>query len=146
MHLEKSFKIDMPRDEVVERLCRDDTLLRLIGEKSEIVESEGDRRTTRTHYTALGREGTATFRFEFLMDGNLRFEKVCDGRVWNELVGRVEVEEEGKAGRSRVSVELRGRTKTLVPEFTIKGPMEEQIATMSHALQLLLADAGPDDS
>ena len=38
---------------------------------------------------------------------------------------------------------MSGRTKGLVPEFTIKQPMEEQIGQMSEALQdLLTSQAG----
>ena len=37
--------------------------------------------------------------------------------------------------QTRISVELDGKTKTLVPEFTIKGPMEEQIDQMVTALK-----------
>ena len=134
MRLEKSFKVDRSRDDVVEVLCSDATLVGLFpGTETEVVESAGDRRTTRTRYTALGREGVATFHFTFLMDGNVRFEKVCDGNVWRELRGEVTVEKAGTG--SVVSVELNGRTRSLVPEFTIKGEMERQIDQMSNALR-----------
>ena len=134
MRLEKSFEVDRSRDDVVEVLCADATLVGLFpGTETEVVESAGDRRTTRTRYTALGREGVATFHFTFLMDGNVRFEKVCDGNVWRELRGEVTVEETGTG--SLVSVELNGRTRSLVPEFTIKGEMERQVDQMSNALR-----------
>jgi carbon monoxide dehydrogenase subunit G len=140
MRLTKSFQVKRARDDVVEILSRDETLIGLFPDSdTEIVERKGDRCTTRTRYRALGREGVATFHFTFLMDGNVRFEKVCDGRVWRELRGEVDVEERG-AG-ARVSIELEGRTKALVPEFTIKGPMEEQIAQMSDALRRHLGGA-----
>ena len=123
--------------DLVELLCCDEALLELLPEgDTQIVESEGDRRTTETRYTALGIEGVATFRFTFLMDGNVRFEKVCDGRVWRELRGRVSFKAKGAGTRVRVSLD--GRTKPLVPEFTIKGPMEEQITEMSAALRAVL--------
>jgi carbon monoxide dehydrogenase subunit G len=141
MHLEKRFDVARSRDEVVEILCQQDTLLSLFPNgENEVVESSPDRLTTRTHYTALGREGVATFHFDFLMDGNLRFEKVCDGRVWRSLVGEVEVEERG-AG-SRVQLRLEGSTKALVPEFAIKGPMEEQMEEMTGALRDRLERSG----
>jgi len=134
MHLEKHFDVDQGRDEVVEALCQEATLLALFGEgQSEVVERRADRITTRTHYTALGREGVATFHFDFLMDGNIRFEKVCDGRVWRSLRGEVEIAER-KSG-TRVRLELDGSTKSFVPEFTIKGPMEEQLAEMTNAMR-----------
>jgi hypothetical protein len=34
-----------------------------------------------------------------------------------------------------VRIEMEGRTKTLVPEFTIKGPMQDQIEEMAKALK-----------
>jgi hypothetical protein len=38
-----------------------------------------------------------------------------------------------------VTIEMTGRTKTLVPEFTIKGPMQEQLEQMSESLLRMLA-------
>ncbi len=134
MNLTRCFEVERPRDEVVDRLCRDETLLGLLARgDTQIVESAGDRRTTRTEY--LGRP--LTFHFTFLMDGNVRFEKVCDGNVWRELKGYVGVEEL-PGDRCEVSIELSGRTRSLIPEFTIKAPMEEQLLEMSEALEELL--------
>jgi hypothetical protein len=130
----RCFEVERPRDEIVERLCRDETLLGLLARgNTQIVESAGDRRTTRTEY--LGRQ--LTFHFTFLMDGNVRFEKVCDGNVWRELKGYVGVEELSDQ-RSRVSIELSGRTRSLIPEFTIKAPLEDQLLDMGEALEELL--------
>ena len=102
--------------------------------ETEIVDSQGDRRTTRTRYTALGREGTATFHFTFRMDGSIAFEKVCDGNVWRKLEGSVEIEEIDDDS-CEIEIRLSGRTKALVPEFTIRGPMEEQIQDMAAAIE-----------
>jgi hypothetical protein len=136
MHLNRRFEVERPRDEVVERLCRDETLLALLARgDSRIVDSDGDRRTTQTEY--LGRQ--LTFHFTFLLDGNVRFEKVCDGNVWRELQGYVGVEELSP-DRSEVSIELSGRTRSLIPEFTIKAPLEDQLLEMSEALESLLRD------
>ncbi len=137
MRVEKSFEVDRSRDEVVELLCRDEVLLQLLPGKSEIIDSSGDNRRLRTHYRALGRDGVATFDFSFLLDGNIRFQKVCDGRIWRELSGDVCVEERGEG--SQLRIKLTGRTKGLVPEFTIKQPMEEQVEQMSAALRDLLS-------
>jgi hypothetical protein len=138
MHLERQFDVALERDDVVEKLSHEDTLLSLFQNgESEIADRKGDRITIRTHYTALGREGVATFHFDFLMDGNIRFEKVCDGRVWKSLHGEVEIEERGSG--TRVGLTLDGATKALVPEFTIKGPMEEQIEEMVAAMSARLA-------
>lgn len=132
--MEKEFEVARSRDQAVEAVADDETLARLFpGAETEIVEREGDRRTTRTRYRALGREGVATFHFDTLLDGNVRFEKVCDGRVWRELRGEVSFEESGE--RTRVRIWMEGRTKPLVPEFTIRGPMQEQIEQMAQALR-----------
>ena len=134
MRLEKNFDVNRSRDEAVEVVTRDETLLSLFPEgQTELVARDGDRRTTRTRYTALGREGTATFHFTFLLDGNVRFEKVCDGNVWKQLRGEVSFEDRGK--RTRVRIELEGSTKAFVPEFTIKGPMTDQIERMAKAVR-----------
>ena len=134
MHLEKHFDVDRDRDAAVQIVAQEETLLGLFpDQKTEIVEHSGDRWTTRTRYNALGREGEATFHFTFLLDGDVRFEKVCDGRVWRELVGHVSLEERGTGTRVRIAMD--GKTKALVPEFTIKGAMQEQIDQMARALR-----------
>ncbi|MCA9509358.1 MAG: hypothetical protein R3E88_22225 [Myxococcota bacterium] len=136
METRKSFRVALDRDAVVERLCDDATLVALLPGDTEIVDRKGDRRTTRTRYSALGREGTATFHFDFLLDGNVRFEKVCDGKIWKRLTGSVEVEEDGDG--SRVSIAMEGRTKPLVPELAIKAPLEDQMRQMTSALRTVL--------
>jgi hypothetical protein len=140
MKMERSFEAPRSFDRVSEALGQEDTLLSLFPGKTEVVERSGDRITTRTHYTALGREGVATFHFDYLMDGGVRFEKVCDGNIWKSLAGRVELEDLGD--RCRVVLRLDGSTRRLVPEFTIKGPMEDQIDEMTEALQAKLAEIG----
>ncbi len=134
MHLEKQFDVKRPREEAVAIAARDETLLGLFPDtKTEIVSVAGKRRTARTTYTALGREGTATFHFDFRTDGNVDFEKVCDGNVWRELRGTLSFH--AQRGATRVRIEMDGRTKSLVPEFTIKGAMRDQIDQMARALR-----------
>lgn len=134
MHLEKQFDVTRPLASAVEIARRDETLLGLFPDtKTEIVESEGNRRTTRSEYSALGRTGTVTFHFTFRDDGDVEFEKVCDGNVWRELRGRVSFR--GAGERTRVNISMDGRTKSLVPEFTIKGAMRDQIEEMAKALR-----------
>lgn len=141
MHLEKRFEVHCPRDRAVEVAARDDTLVGLFPDtETELIESTRDRKTTQTHYTALGREGVATFHFSLLMDGNIRFEKVCDGRVWRELRGAVTFEEDGDD--TVVRIEMDGRTKTFVPELAIRGPLQDQIEEMAAALQRRLEENG----
>jgi len=134
MHLERRFQIKQPREKVIELIEKDETLIGLFPDTdTSVVDRSGDRKTTVSRYRALGREGEATFHFTFLVDGNVRFEKVCDGNVWRSLRGTLTFEERGDA--TRISIELDGKTKTLVPEFTIKGPMQEQIDQMVSALK-----------
>ena len=142
MHLEKQFDVKLSRESAAEIAARESTLLDLFPDsKTEIIESSGNRRTTRTHYTALGREGTATFHFTFQPDGDVAFEKVCDGNVWRELKGSLSFRDRGE--RTRVRIAMDGRTKSFVPEFTIKGAMRDQIEQMARALRECLA-AGAD--
>lgn len=134
MHLEKEFSVERPRAEAARIAARDETLQGLFPDtQTEIVERQGSRRTTRSHYTALGRAGTATFHFDFREDGDVDFEKVCDGNVWRELKGTLRFRSQG--GRTRVCIAMDGRTRSLVPEFTIKGTMRDQIEQMADALR-----------
>ena len=134
MHLEKEFDVGQEAEAAYRCVARDETLLTLFPEtRTEIVRSEGERRTLRSHYTALGQEGVATFHFTFVPDSEVRFEKVCDGRVWRELTGSVTFRPRGD--RTRVRIEMDGRTKSLVPEFTIKGAMKDQLEQMAQALR-----------
>lgn len=139
MHLEKDFVVDRDPD-AARRLCSDDAaLIDLFPEtRTEIIESKGTRRTLRSHYEALGQPGSATFHFDFVPGDDIHFEKVCDGRIWRELVGRVSFEAKGKGVRVKLSMD--GRTKPLVPEFTIKGTMQEQLDQMAKALKRRLAE------
>jgi len=141
MELEKRFDVGCPRKLAVETAARDDTLTGLFPDtRTEIVESKAGRKTAVSHYTALGQAGTATFHFEYEDDGNLRFEKVCDGNVWRELSGTLRFEERRRG--TRVTISMQGRTKSLVPEFTIKGPMRDQLEQMAAALREQLEAAG----
>ena len=134
MRLERRFQVRQPREKVVAIIEDDETLTGLFPDTdTRVVDRKGGRRTTVSRYRALGREGEATFHFDVLEDGNVCFEKVCDGNVWKRLRGTMTFEERGKG--TRVSIELDGKTKTLVPEFTIKGPMEQQIDQMMAALK-----------
>lgn len=141
MHLERRFQVRQPRAKVVALVGEDETLTDLFPDtETSVVGRSGDRKTTVSRYRVLGREGEATFHFDFLEDGNVRFEKVCDGNVWRSLQGTLTFEERGKG--TRVCIELEGRTRTLVPEFTIKGPMQEQIDQMVEALKRRIRAGG----
>ncbi len=145
MHLEKQFDVKRPRGEVLQAVVNDETLISLFPEQeTEIIASKGNRRTTQTRYRALGREGEATFHFCFEDDGGISFEKVCDGRIWRELKGNVTFEERGQG--TRVRLELDGRTKALVPEFTVKGQMQAQLEEMADALRKRIAGSAKKKS
>jgi hypothetical protein len=140
MQLEKEFDVKRPRDEAVVIVARNETLLGLFPDtKTEIVSEQGSRRTARSTYTALGREGVATFHFDFAPDGDVVFEKVCDGNVWRQLRGTLSFRD--RSGGTRVRIAMDGRTKPLVPEFTIKGAMRDQLDQMASALRECLEDA-----
>jgi len=136
--MEKEFDVDRPRAEAAALLAEDGVLCELFPDtETEIVARKASRKTIASHYTALGREGTATFHFDFAPGGDVTFEKVCDGRVWRELRGAVTLTE--RKDKTRVRIELEGRTKTLVPEFTIRGPMQDQLDQMAKALRRRLS-------
>jgi hypothetical protein len=134
MRLVREFEVACAREAAAEIAGRDETLIGLFPDaETEIVAAKGTRKTAVSHYTVLGREGEATFHFDYLADGNVSFGKVCDGRVWKRLEGTLEFEE--CAGGTRVRLQMEGATKSFVPEFTIKGPLEEQIDQMADALR-----------
>ena len=134
MRLQKRFDVKQPTAVAARILARDDTLAHLFPDaRTEIVESEGNRRTIRTYYRAMGRDGVATFHFTFHDDGSVEFEKVCDGNVWRELTGTVKIGKHSEG--TRVTIEMNGRTKALVPELAIRGPMREQIDQKAYALR-----------
>jgi carbon monoxide dehydrogenase subunit G len=138
VRLEKEFDVDRPREEAARMLAEDEVLCDLFPDtKTAVVGRSGSRKTVESHYTALGRAGVATFHFDFAPDGSVRFEKVCDGHVWRELCGTVRLAE--RKARTRVRIALEGRTKTLVPEFTIRGPMQDQLEQMAKALKRRLS-------
>lgn len=132
--MQKEFEVARPRAEAAALLADDAVLCDLFPDtQTQIIERKGPRRTVESHYTALGREGVATFHFDFEPSGDVRFEKVCDGRIWRELRGVVKLTE--RKDKTRVRIELDGRTKALVPEFTIRGPMQDQLEQMARALE-----------
>jgi hypothetical protein len=134
MRLVKEFEVACSREAALAVVGRDETLEGLFPDaQTEIVAHTGSRKTAVSRYRALGREGEATFHFDFLPDGNVAFGKVCDGNVWRRLEGTLTFEEE--RGRTRVRISMEGATKAFVPEFTIKGPMQDQIEQMTRALR-----------
>lgn len=147
MELSRSFEVDQPPDAAARIAASDETLSRLFeGTRTEIIGRDGNRRTIRTHYTALGRDGVATFEFLFSDEGSIQFEKVCDGNVWRKLEGMVSFSPVAKgkfAGGTRVTLHMSGSTKTLVPELAIRGPMKEQLDQMTESLRKCLEAGDP---
>jgi hypothetical protein len=135
MRLEKTFDVSCDPAAAARVLERDDTLIGLFPDtKTDIVAREGARKTAKSRYRVpLGGEGHATFHFDFQPDGSVRFEKVCDGRVWRALHGSVTFAPRGKG--TRVSIAMEGRTKGFVPEFTVRAPIQEQLEQMAKALK-----------
>ncbi len=146
MELSRSFEVDQPADTAARIAASDETLARLFeGTKTEIIGREANRRTIRTHYTALGRDGVATFQFLFCDEGSIQFEKVCDGNVWRKLEGVVsftKLEKGGRGGGTRVTLQLSGSTKSLVPELAIRAPMKAQLDQMTESLRKCLEEGG----
>ena len=134
MRLSKEFEVASTRADAAAVLAAEGTITSLFPDaKTEVVRREGNKLTTHSRFRALGLDSDATFHFTFAPDGNLRFEKVCDGRVWKQLSGRVTFEERGS--RTRVRLEMDGATKGFVPEFTIKAPLQQQLDSMARALR-----------
>jgi hypothetical protein len=132
--LTKEFEVGATRERAAQVLAEDDTLTSLFPDTvTEIVARKGTRRTARSRYKLLGQDGEATFHFDAQDDGSVHFEKVCDGRVWKALSGRVTLD--GRGTKLRVRIDMEGRTKGFVPEFTIRAPLQKQLDDMARALR-----------
>jgi hypothetical protein len=141
MKLSKEFDVTATRARACEVLAEDATLTSLFPDtKTDIVARSGRRRTARSVYKLLGQEGEATFHFDAQDDGGVKFAKVCDGRVWKELSGRVTLQERG--AKLRVRIEMEGKTKGFVPEFTIKAPLQKQLDDMAAGLRQRMESRG----
>ncbi|MFQ5697589.1 MAG: hypothetical protein ACE5IL_04805 [Myxococcota bacterium] len=132
MKLEREFTVERPRDEIA-CVFDDDATFEEILPDTRIVERAGSVRKTVSTYRALGTSGEARFVFTTGVDGNLRFEKICDGNVWSSLRGEVELQDDGPF--TRVVLRLEGRTRALVPELAIRGPMRDQLESMTRGLR-----------
>lgn len=133
MRLEKDFVVGRPRAPLVSALEDDGTLERLFPDTRIEHRSDGVRETF-TPLTTLGQSREIRFLFQTLPDGNLRFEKVCDGNIWRSLEGRIRLDPLGEEQTS-VRISMEGRTRALVPELTIRVPMRDQIEQMATALR-----------
>ena len=133
MRFENEFVVRRPLEACASVLSSDATITSLFPD-TQIVSNAGGVRETQTRVSALGTESTVRFKFRSRPDGGMRFEKICDGKIWRSLEGNVALAAVNDS-TTRVVISLDGSTRALVPEFTIKGPMKEQLQQMTRALR-----------
>jgi carbon monoxide dehydrogenase subunit G len=139
MHLEREFSIGRPLAEVARALDSDETIAALIP-NTRVTGTGAGRRETLTQVSVGGVQRELRFVFENRPDGSVRFSKICDGRIWRSLEGEIRFEAQGES-RTRVRLSMDGRTRALVPELAISGPMRSQLDEMVEALRKRV-DAG----
>lgn len=136
MKLQKEFIVRRTRSEVAAHLDDDRTLEKLFPDTRVEHNVDGVRETF-TPYVSLGRAAEIRFLFQTLPDGNVRFEKICDGNVWRYLEGGVRLDEVDEK-TTHVRLFMEGQTRAFVPELTMRVPMREQIEQMAKALRASL--------
>lgn len=139
MKLEKEFVVPRARAAVAKVFDEDATYAALFPD-TRLTSSKGGTRETSTAYSALGQSRDIRFVFRTQPDGNVRFEKICDGNVWRSLDGEVVLAPVGPE-RTRVLLRMEGRTRAFVPELAIRGPMREQLEQMAAALRARIESA-----
>jgi len=130
--LHKEFVVARPREPLAAALD-DDQMLEKLFPGTRIETRVDGVRETFTPFQALGQSREVHMLFQTLPDGNLRFEKVCDGNIWRFLEGKIELEDD--AGTTTVRISMEGQTRSFVPEITIRVPMREQIEQMAKSLR-----------
>jgi carbon monoxide dehydrogenase subunit G len=133
MKLQKEFAVARPRAAVAEAL-EDDGILEKLFPGTRIEHPRDGVRETFTPFSALGSSREIRFLFQTLPDGNMRFEKVCDGNVWRFLEGRIQLDEVDER-MTRVGISMTGQTRAFVPDITIRAPMRSQIEDMARVLR-----------
>jgi hypothetical protein len=139
MKFENEFVVRRPLQACASVLASDATITSLFPD-TEIVSNAGGVRETRTRVSALGTESIVRFKFKGRPDGGMRFEKICDGKIWRALEGNISLAAVSDA-TTRVLIAMEGSTRALVPEFTIKGPMKDQLQQMTRALRARMDQA-----
>ncbi len=139
MKFENEFVVRRPLQACTSVLESDATITALFPE-TEIVSNAGGVRETRTRVSALGTEAIVRFKFKSRPDGGMRFEKICDGKIWRALEGNISLAAVN-AETTRVVITMDGSTRALVPEFTIKAPMKDQLQQMTRALRSRMEQA-----
>ncbi len=136
MKIDQEFVVGRGRVDVVRTLDRDETFAALFPDTT--VHSLGaHQRETHTPYPGPGRARDIRFVFRTREDGNVHFEKICDGNIWRSLEGEVRAEVVDER-MTRIVLSMEGRTRAFVPELTIRAPMREQISQMAKALRAIL--------
>ena len=133
MKFENEFVVRRGKADVAAVLASDETVTQLFP-NTEIVSNLGGARETKTRVSALGTESIVRFVFKTAADGGLTFSKICDGKVWRSLEGAIRLSPVNDA-TTRVQLEMEGSTRALVPEFTIRAPMKDQLQQMTRALR-----------
>jgi carbon monoxide dehydrogenase subunit G len=130
---ENEFVVRRGKADIAAVLASDETVTQLFP-NTEIVSNKGGARETKTRVSALGAESIVRFVFKTAADGGLTFSKICDGKVWRALEGAIRLTSVNDA-TTRVQLEMEGSTRALVPEFTIRAPMKDQLQQMTRALR-----------
>ena len=109
MKIDEEFVVGRGRSDVVRSLDRDDTFAALFPDTT--VHSLGaHERETHTPYPGPGRARDIRFVFRTREDGNVRFEKICDGNIWRSLEGEVRAEVVDER-MTRIVLSMEGRTR-----------------------------------
>ena len=130
---ENEFVVRRGKADIAAVLASDETVTQLFP-NTEIVSNQGGARETKTRVSALGTESIVRFVFKAAADGGLTFSKICDGKVWRSLEGAIRLSPVNDS-TTRVQLEMEGSTRALVPEFTIRTPMKDQLQQMTRALR-----------
>lgn len=139
MRVTKEFFVERERGEI-QSLLDEDLTFESLFPGMRVAKRDGPHREIAAPNPTPGTDRLIRFRFETLPNGNLRFEKVCDGNVWRSLAGAIELERSGRA-QTRVMLRLEGKTRSLVPELAIRLPMREHVDQMTESLRVRLGAA-----
>jgi carbon monoxide dehydrogenase subunit G len=135
MHFESNFTVPRSRAEVAKLLDDDETITFLLPDTTIVPRDDGTRET-RTP-SPLGQSRDIRFIFRRVEEAGLLFEKICDGNIWRSLDGQIRLEDV-RTNVTRVQLQMDGRTRALVPELMIRGPMRDQIEQMTEGLRARL--------
>ena len=137
MKLHKEFMVGRARDQVAAQLDDPHTLGKLFP-GTRIEERPDGSRETFTPFKSLGQSREVRFVFRTQPDGDVSFEKVCDGNVWRSLDGEIHIVGVDERMTS-VAIGMEGQTvKSLAVSPHDPGVKEALLA-------LEFAGEGPDE-